>query len=37
MSLQSTDFEEKFKNAMWFVEFKPKVCIKISLILTLYI
>ena len=23
MSLQSTDFEEKFKNAMWFVEFKP--------------
>ena len=24
MSLQSTDFEEKFKNAMWFVEFKPK-------------
>ena len=24
MSLQSIDFEEKFKNAMWFVEFKPE-------------
>ena len=24
MSLQSIDFEEKYKNAMWFVEFKPE-------------